>query len=189
MAKKTSKSKTERIEDQYVTDSKGIESYETEKKQSGYQFKTKEVIDGIILQDLKDGNIDGISDHLQALIHDASQDDLIKLKDLFAQSALDKQVKTGIKKDDELSAKWREGSYPYENRLSRKTYEKQKYHLQVELLKLQRWVRETGQKVVIVFEGRDAAGKGGTIKRFMEHLNPRGAKVVALEKLSEQELG
>lgn len=181
--------KTERIKDQYVTDSKGIEQYETEKGQSGYQLKTKEVIDEVILKDLKEGNIEGISDHLQALIHDASHDDLVKLKDLFAQNALDKQVKTGVEKDDELSATWREGGYPYENRLSRKTYEKQKYHLQVELLKLQHWVRETGQKVVIVFEGRDAAGKGGTIKRFMEHLNPRGAKVVALEKPSEQELG
>jgi polyphosphate kinase 2 (PPK2 family) len=57
--------------------------------------------------------------------------------------------------------------------------------LQVELLKLQAWVKETGQRVVILFEGRDAAGKGGTIKRFMEHLNPRGARVVALEKPSE----
>ena len=63
-----------------------------------------------------------------------------------------------------------------------KTYEKQKYHLQVELLKLQAWVKETGQRLVIFFEGRDAAGKGGAIKRFMEHLNPRGARVVALEK-------
>jgi polyphosphate kinase 2 (PPK2 family) len=73
--------------------------------------------------------------------------------------------------------------------MSRRNYEKQKYHLQVELLKLQAWVKETGQKVVILFEGRDAAGKGGTIKRFMEHLNPRGARVVALEKPSETERG
>jgi polyphosphate kinase 2 (PPK2 family) len=73
--------------------------------------------------------------------------------------------------------------------MTRKNYEKQKYHLQVELLKLQAWVKETGQKVVILFEGRDAAGKGGTIKRFMEHLNPRGARVVALEKPSETERG
>lgn len=65
--------------------------------------------------------------------------------------------------------------------MSRKIYEKEKYLLQVELLKLQNWVKETGQKVVILFEGRDAAGKGGTIRRFMEHLNPRGARVVALE--------
>ena len=57
--------------------------------------------------------------------------------------------------------------------MTRKNYEKQKYKLQVELLKLQSWVKKTGQKVVILFEGRDAAGKGGTIKRFMEHLNPR----------------
>jgi polyphosphate kinase 2 (PPK2 family) len=69
------------------------------------------------------------------------------------------------------------------------SYEQQKYRLQVELLKLQAWVKETGQRVVILFEGRDAAGKGGTIKRFMEHLNPRGARVVALEKPSEVERG
>ena len=73
--------------------------------------------------------------------------------------------------------------------MSRHAYEKQKYALQVELLKLQAWVRETGQRLVIVFEGRDAAGKGGTIKRFMEHMNPRGARVVALEKPTESERG
>jgi len=73
--------------------------------------------------------------------------------------------------------------------MSRKNYEAQKYLLQVELLKLQAWVKETGQRVVILFEGRDAAGKGGTIKRFMEHLNPRGARVVALEKPTETERG
>jgi polyphosphate kinase 2 len=71
----------------------------------------------------------------------------------------------------------------------RGNYEKQKYRLQVELLKLQAWVKDTGQRVVILFEGRDAAGKGGAIKRFMEHLNPRGARVVALEKPTEQERG
>jgi polyphosphate kinase 2 len=59
--------------------------------------------------------------------------------------------------------------------------------LQAELLKAQSWIKATGQKVVVIFEGRDAAGKGGTIKRFMEHLNPRGARVVALEKPSERE--
>ena len=71
----------------------------------------------------------------------------------------------------------------------RKNYEKQKYRLHVELLKLQAWVKDTGQRVVILFEGRDAAGKGGAIKRFMENLNPRGARVVALEKPSEIERG
>ncbi|MFM2280210.1 MAG: polyphosphate kinase 2 [Pseudomonadota bacterium] len=79
------------------------------------------------------------------------------------------------------------GEYPYKNRLSNKIYMDQMSRLQVELLKAQYWVKETGQKIVILFEGRDAAGKGGTIKRFMEHLNPRGARVVALEKPSERE--
>jgi polyphosphate kinase 2 len=74
------------------------------------------------------------------------------------------------------------GMYPYEDRVKKAEYEKEKALLQVELLKVQRWVKESGKKVVVLFEGRDAAGKGGAIKRFMEHLNPRGARVVALEK-------
>jgi polyphosphate kinase 2 len=74
------------------------------------------------------------------------------------------------------------GMYPYTDKIGRVEYEKEKARLQVELLKVQKWVKETGKKVVILFEGRDAAGKGGAIKRFMEHLNPRGARVVALEK-------
>jgi polyphosphate kinase len=94
-----------------------------------------------------------------------------------------------INPDDELAKDWRDGGYPYKNLMLRRNYERQKYRLQVELLKLQAWVKETGQKVVILFEGRDAAGKGGTIKRFMEHLNPRGARVVALEKPSDMERG
>ena len=81
---------------------------------------------------------------------------------------------------------WREG-YPYEARMDVNEYEMQKRFLQIELLKLQNWVKGTGGRLVIVFEGRDAAGKGGTIKRFTEHLNPRGARVVALEKPSERE--
>jgi polyphosphate kinase len=91
--------------------------------------------------------------------------------------------------DRELADNWQEGGYPYKNLLSRKSYERQKYRLQVELLKLQSWVKETHQRVVVLFEGRDAAGKGGTIRRFMEHLNPRGARVVALEKPTEEERG
>ena len=83
---------------------------------------------------------------------------------------------------------WREG-YPYDERMRRDLYEAEKRLLQIELLKLQNYVKKTGEKVVILFEGRDAAGKGGTIKRFMEHLNPRGARVVALEKPSEREQG
>ncbi|PIE38475.1 MAG: polyphosphate kinase 2 [Gammaproteobacteria bacterium] len=79
--------------------------------------------------------------------------------------------------------------YPYEVKLARKVYEKKKQALQVELLKVQKWVKDRGEKIVILFEGRDAAGKGGTIKRYMEHLNPRGARVVALEKPTEVERG
>ncbi len=81
---------------------------------------------------------------------------------------------------------WREG-YPYDERLPRHEYDHQKRLLQVELLKMQNWCKSTGERLVVLFEGRDAAGKGGTIKRFMEHLNPRGASVVALEKPNERE--
>jgi polyphosphate kinase 2 len=81
---------------------------------------------------------------------------------------------------------WRE-NYPYDVRMLRTQYEYEKRLLQIELLKLQKWSQRTGARHVIVFEGRDAAGKGGTIKRFMEHLNPRGARVVALEKPTERE--
>lgn len=81
------------------------------------------------------------------------------------------------------------GKYPYPRRMGRPAYEKEKALLQAELLKVQIWAQETGQKFVILFEGRDAAGKGGTIKRFMEHLNPRFARVVALNKPTEVEKG
>lgn len=81
---------------------------------------------------------------------------------------------------------WRDG-YPYDTRMDVREYDLQKRLLQIELLKLQNWIKTNGQRLVIVFEGRDAAGKGGTIKRFTEHLNPRGARVVALEKPSERE--
>ena len=81
---------------------------------------------------------------------------------------------------------WRE-RFPYDQRMARGDYERVKRRLQIELLKLQNWSKRTGKRHVIVFEGRDAAGKGGTIKRFMEHLNPRGARVVALDKPNERE--
>jgi polyphosphate kinase len=80
-------------------------------------------------------------------------------------------------------------TFPFNYKMKRKEYNVEKSQLQIELLKLQKWVKETGEKVVIIFEGRDAAGKGGTIKRFMEHLNPRGARVVALSKPTETEEG
>jgi polyphosphate kinase len=81
------------------------------------------------------------------------------------------------------------GRYPYARLMGRVTYEAEKAKLQAELLKVQIWAQETGQKFVILMEGRDAAGKGGTIKRFMEHLNPRYARVCALTKPSDVEKG
>src|SRR6195256_553276 len=88
--------------------------------------------------------------------------------------------------DGRIVDTWRE-DYPYPEKMSRDEYEYLKRPLQVELVKLQNWVKSTGQRIVLVFEGRDAAGKGGTIKRFTEHLNPRGATVVALVKPSKRE--
>jgi polyphosphate kinase 2 len=81
---------------------------------------------------------------------------------------------------------WRE-DYPYAEKMTREEYEYLKRPLQIELVRLQNWVKDTNQRIVLVFEGRDAAGKGGTIKRFTEHLNPRGATVVALNKPTERE--
>ncbi|WP_050602015.1 polyphosphate kinase 2 [Ruegeria sp. 6PALISEP08] len=81
------------------------------------------------------------------------------------------------------------GKYPYGRKMARATYETQKAKLQAELLKVQLWAQDTGQRFVLLFEGRDAAGKGGTIKRFMEHLNPRQARVVALNKPTWEEKG
>lgn len=83
---------------------------------------------------------------------------------------------------------WQEG-YPYPERLDRDAYEFEKYRLQIELLKFQYWLEDHGKRAIILFEGRDAAGKGGTIKRFTEHLNPRTARTVALTKPTEREQG
>jgi len=95
-----------------------------------------------------------------------------------------------IRKDPKAIGKlFKEGKYPYTDKIPRKRYEQEKSKLQIELLKVQNWVKISGQKILVIFEGRDAAGKGGTIKRFMEHLNPRAAKVVALEKPTEHEQG
>ena len=93
-----------------------------------------------------------------------------------------------IAPDGQAVETWRE-AYPYDELLDSETYEHEKYKLQVELLKFQYWTIDSGTKHVLVFEGRDAAGKGGTIKRFMEHLNPRAARVVALTKPTSTELG
>ncbi|WP_399059286.1 polyphosphate kinase 2 [Streptomyces sp. BB1-1-1] len=83
---------------------------------------------------------------------------------------------------------WRE-NHPYDRKVRRSDYERQKRVLQIELLKMQRWAKETGRRIVVLCEGRDAAGKGGTIQRFTERLNPRGARVVALDKPTEREAG
>jgi polyphosphate kinase 2 len=90
---------------------------------------------------------------------------------------------------EQIKDLFRNGTYPYKTRIKTAVYERHKKELQVELLKVQNWVKQTGQRIVALFEGRDAAGKGGTIKRFMEHLNPRAARVVALEKPTDHELG
>jgi len=129
-----------------------------------------------------------LADALQTIMAGASPDDAIALKRALQTSEAE-QALAGPNPDEELADDWRQGGYPYRNLMLRKSYEKAKYGLQVELLKLQSWTKEHRQKVIILFEGRDAAGKGGAIKRFMEHLNPRGARVVALEKPSEAERG
>ena len=126
---------------------------------------------------------------LETFVTGLSADDADALRKALVEDSVTPVRPVKTDPDDELAPGWRQGGYPYKNLMSRKRYENEKYHLQVELLKLQAWVKETGQKVVILFEGRDAAGKGGSIKRFMEHLNPRGARIVALEKPTEVERG
>lgn len=86
-------------------------------------------------------------------------------------------------------AAMRSGDYPYDKPMKRRRYEKELRTLQIELLKVQRWARDEGERIVIVFEGRDAAGKGGTIKRFIHHLNPRLVRVIALPKPNDTERG
>jgi polyphosphate kinase len=126
------------------------------------------------------------AESVNTILEGDSPDDAESMQGLLKQPRTDKKTDD---EPDELSDDWRKGGYPYKFKIRRTEYEKQKFVLQTELLKLQAWVKETQQRVVILFEGRDAAGKGGTIKRMMEHLNPRGARVVALEKPSETERG
>ncbi len=142
-----------------------------------------------ILASAAEGNGAAMLKSLEAVLTGASPEDAAALRDALLEATRPMVSQLPRNPDEELSDDWRDGGYPYQNLMSRKNYERSKYRLQVELLKLQAWVKETGQRVVILFEGRDAAGKGGTIKRLMEHLNPRGARVVALEKPSEAERG
>lgn len=165
-----------------------IELYQIEKSKMASDYKTAGAIGDIIVESQEQSHDEvKLSTSIESLLNGLSKDEADSLKKLLLKSSNSRQLK--IDPDEVLSKNWRNGGYPYQNLMSRKNYEKQKYRLQVELLKLQAWVKETGQKVVILFEGRDAAGKGGTIKRFMENLNPRGAKVIALEKPTETEKG
>jgi len=143
-----------------------------------------------VLADVGAGGKDdgGHREAIDALLSDASRDDLALVREVL-QNKVGRSRRRRTDPDEELNPGWREGAYPYKNRMSRRRYEAQKYELQVELLKLQASIKEDRRRLVIVFEGRDAAGKGGAIKRFMEHLNPRGARVVALEKPTETERG
>ncbi len=163
--------------------------HETKSKTEDKRQTKKDKLLDIVKHDLTKGDVMAISKQLNTILKGASQDDIEKLHKLFVKHSLANVASTGVKSDDALVKNWRKRKYPYKHKMSRKNYEKQKYKLQVELLKLQKWVKETGQRVVILFEGRDAAGKGGTIKRFMEHLNPRGARVIALDKPTEVETG
>lgn len=168
-----------------------LERYLADRAVRSARGKQKAAVSAILSSASSDLPLAKRVEDLRAMIAGASPDDAAALRDAILA------VPTGagmsdvfqINPDDELAKDWRDGGYPYKNLMRRSTYEAQKYKLQVELLKLQAWVKEHGQRVVVLFEGRDAAGKGGTIKRFMEHLNPRGARVVALEKPSEIERG
>jgi polyphosphate kinase 2 len=145
------------------------------------------------------------SEPIRAILAGAAPDDAERLRSVLeapgaengtgslpmpesSEPEVPRRDRTQRKTSDELADDWRRG-YPYKFKMLRRDYEEQKFVLQSELLKLQAWVKATQQRLVILFEGRDAAGKGGAIKRFMEHLNPRGARVVALEKPSEVERG
>ena len=171
-----------------ATTASGIQNHTvTEAIEAAQAAKINAIVD--IMRAVPPHDADTLTKLLSAIIGGTSPDDLSVLQAaLQEKSSLGESVNTP-ESDSRLSADWRDGGYPYQFLMSRKSYERQKYHLQVELLKLQAWVRKTGQRVVILFEGRDAAGKGGAIKRFMEHLNPRGARVVALEKPTDVEKG
>lgn len=130
-------------------------------------------------------------DKLENNLQPETEDVPINSESLVTSSeleAIDVSGPQAVADDGEVVPTFAQSTYPYENRMKRRTYEAQKAKLQVELLKVQKWVEETGQKIVILFEGRDAAGKGGTIKRFTEHLNPRTARVIALPKPTEREV-
>ncbi len=164
-------------------------AYTTGKAVDAARFATASAVKDVLTHASPEER-EAIASWLTALIAGAAPDDVPALLELVLEQDEPMYGIPPINPDDQLVPNWkRKGAYPYQNLLSRKSYERQKYLLQCELLKLQAWVKESGERLVIVFEGRDAAGKGGTIKRFMEHLNPRGARVVALEKPTDVERG
>jgi hypothetical protein len=111
------------------------------------------------------GDTASLAKTLEAIMTGSSPDDALALRKALLGKEEPPAAKVETSPDDELATSWRDtNSYPYRNLMSRKAYEKQKYRLQVELLKMQNWIKETGQRVVVIFEGRDAAGKGGAIK-------------------------
>lgn len=138
------------------------------------------------LKQISEGDGPTVAEGVEAIIAGASPDDATRMR---AALGLPKPVGKPRRSSDELAENWRAAGYPYRYKMLRRDYEREKFALQSEMLKLQSWVKEARQRVIILFEGRDAAGKGGAIKRFTEHLNPRGARVVALEKPSEVERG
>ena len=171
--------------------SKAIEEFQVAKATIASDSSHKETISAIAAANNKAEDKTKFVASIESFLNGLSPDEADVVRQELLQKVSNSKTERKLQSnlDDILAKNWREGGYPYLNLMSRKNYERQKYRLQVELLKLQAWVKETGQKVVILFEGRDAAGKGGTIKRMMEHLNPRGARVVALEKPTETEKG
>jgi len=166
----------------------GIERFEVEQATDGAHLETINAVRDV-LRNAEVGELTSVARWLQAVLDGTSPDEAAQLRSALRH---EDEVVYGAQPnsaDDDLVENWQQAAYPYRNLMSRKAYEQQKYLLQVELLKLQAWVKDSGARVVILFEGRDAAGKGGTIKRFMEHLNPRGARVVALEKPTDLERG
>ncbi|HEY9146772.1 MAG TPA: polyphosphate kinase 2 [Thiobacillus sp.] len=170
-----------------VLDAAGVENFVVRESVEAAQESKIVSVQDILSNASSDSH--ALLQSLEAILDGAAPEDAAVLREALLRPATPGLLTRRKSPDEELADDWRDGGYPYKNLMSRKNYEKHKYLLQVELLKLQAWVKETGQKVVILFEGRDAAGKGGAIKRFMEHLNPRGAHVVALEKPTETERG
>ena len=183
-----------------VLTAEGVQQYSVDDATRGKQEAEVAAIEAILRSQPE---LSTDSEPIQAILAGSSPDDAERLRTALestdrttdpatpnsSQQQAPQRDFNLLKTSDELADDWRRGGYPYKFKMLRRDYEEQKFVLQAELLKLQAWVKSTRQRLVIVFEGRDAAGKGGAIKRFMEHLNPRGARVVALEKPSEVERG